>query len=200
MTIEELIQDLRKQLYSKAIPGKLLNNIMDKKLKEFAPRCEHDPVALWIGSYLADLFIVEAREQTGNHMEHVPMAAKYAREEIFSNCDLTDEQQEIILEIVETHHGGEQKHIESKLFTNADAFKFLEPEGVFHLFGAYYQRTDQDFEATMQNVMFKVDEKFHLVDLDEETKREAKELYDRWQYFFERTGVEFKVPEIYKKK
>ena len=47
--------------------------------------------------------------------------------------------------------------------------------------------------------MFKVEEKFVLVDLDEEIKVEAKELYDHWQYFFDQVGIEHKVPSVYQK-
>lgn len=200
MDKKELIAELRTALYAKAIPGKLLNDIMEKKLKEFASQYDHDHDALWVGAYLADLFIVEARTEKGNHMEHVPMASEYAKKEIFPKYGFTDEQKEIILEIIETHHGGEQKHIESKLFTNADCFKFLEPEGVFHLFGAYYIRTKENFKESIQAVMFKLDEKYNLVNLNDEVKKEADELYTKWKFFLDRMGYELEIPEIYKKR
>lgn len=196
--MQKLIAQLKKELNKKEIPGKLLNSIMDKKLKDLAQRYEHDDTALWVGSYIADLFIVEARTQTGNHMKHVPMAADFAKD-LFKKETFTKQQQEIILELIETHHGGKQKFIESKLFKNADCFKFLEPEGVFHLFGVYYKRTNENFKETIQNVMFKVDEKYKLIDLDDRLRKEAKELYDRWQFFFDRMGYELVIPELYQK-
>ena len=48
--------------------------------------------------------------------------------------------------------------------------------------------------------MFKAKEKYDLVDLDEETKKEANELYSRLKWMFDRIGVEEETPEVYKKK
>lgn len=197
--MQDLIKQLREELYSKPLPGKVLNDIMDAKLKELASKYDHDDEALWIGAYLADIRITEARTQTGQHMNHVPMAAEYAKE-LFKKHNIPEDKQEIILEIIERHHeSGPYKHIETKLFVNADCFKFLEPKGAFHLFGAMYGRTNQNFEESIQSVMFKADEKYALVDLDEETKQEANELYSRLKWMFDRIGVEKATPEVYKK-
>ncbi|MBN1331509.1 hypothetical protein JW978_01320 [Candidatus Dojkabacteria bacterium] len=196
--MQNLIKKLRKELYSKPSPGKILNDMMDKKLKEFAKQHRHDEEALWIGSYLADMKITEALE-TGDITKHVPMASKYARQ-IFKQYSIPEDKQEIILEIIEKHHEpGPYEHIETRLFVNADCFKFLEPKGAFHLFGAMYGRTNQDFDGSMQYVMFKAKEKYSLVDLDEKTKEEAEELYARLKWMFDRIGVKEAVPEVYQK-
>lgn len=196
--MHDLIKQLREELYAKAIPGKVLNDLMEDKLKELSSRYEHDSEALWIGAYLADIRIVEARTETGKHENHVPMAAEYAKE-LFKKHSISKDQQEIILEIIEKHHEkGPYKHIETQLFTNADCFKFLEPKGAFHLFGAMYSKNNQDFDASMQSVMFKAEEKYELVDLDDETKKEADMLYKRLKWMFDRIGVEEATPEVYR--
>ncbi|MDQ6985178.1 MAG: hypothetical protein Q9M91_01365 [Candidatus Dojkabacteria bacterium] len=197
--MKQLIKKLRSDLYAKPIPGVVLNDLMEVKLKKLAKKYKHDSEALWIGSYVADLFIVEARRDTGNHMNHLPIASEYAKNELFPNYNFTDHQQEIILEIIEKHHSSEEKkYIETKLFTNADCFKFLEPKGAFHLFGAVYGREGGDFKKAIDMVMFKAQEKYDLVDLDKETIVEATLLYDKLMWMLERSGAELLVPEVYK--
>lgn len=194
--MDKLIVKIRADLYSKPAPGEVLNNITDNKLKELAKKHEHNHNALWLGTYLADLFIWEAKE-TGNITKHVPMAIDYAKK-LIKEHNISDNESEIILELIETHHGGEQKHIESKLYKNSDCFKFLDPKGVFHIFSAFYDDTEKGFEKAIQYAMFKVEEKYSLIDLDDDLKKEANELYERWQWFFKRMGYELKIPDLYK--
>lgn len=196
--MQDLIARIRKELYSKPAPGEVLNNITDKKLVEIASKYPHNNDALWLGTYLADLFITEAKD-TGDITKHVPMAVEYTKQLIIDE-KISDEIAEILIELIETHHGGPQKHIESKLFKNADCFKFLDPKGVFHIFGVFYEETEESFKKAIEYTMFKVEEKYHLVDLDDELKAEAKELYDRWQWFFKRLDYRQVVPELYQNK
>lgn len=197
--MKKLIERLRSEFNSKPSPGILLNQLGEEKLAQLLTRYpNHNSNALWIGAYLADMFITEAI-QTGDITKHVPMALNYAKE-IIAKEGISDVDAQIILELIATHHGGEQKHLESKLFKNADCFKFLLPRGVFHIFSSYYKpATPEGFAKGMQYAMFKVEEKYRLVDLDEELMREAKEFYDHWQFFFNQVGVERSVPSLYKK-
>lgn len=202
--MSDLINNLKSELYAKPSPGLVLNQIADAKLLEFANKYQnHDHQALWIGSYLSDMYITEAIK-VGDINKHVPMAIDRAKA-LIKEENINNNQAEIIFEIISTHHGGEQKHIESKLFKNADCFKFLMPRGVFHIFGAMYGRsTNTDpqakFKEAMQYTMYKVEEKIALVDLDEATIKEAQELYDHWQFFFSRTGVSLDIPDLYSSK
>lgn len=199
----DLIDHLKKELSRKPSPGVILNTLGEDKLKELASRYPtHNHNALWIGAHLADMFITEAL-LTGDITQHVSMALEYAKKMIEEE-GISESDAEIILELITTHHGGEQKHLESKLFKNADCFKFLLPRGVFHIFGTMYGRSDETdpskkFAEAMQYTMFKVEEKYALVDLDNTLKAEAKELYDHWQFFFNRVGVDRKVPGLYNK-
>lgn len=201
--MQRLINRLKQEFHSKPSPGPILNELGEDKLTDLVKRYpDHNSKALWVGAYLADMFITEAI-QGDNITQHVPMALDYAKKIIITNHISSDEA-EIILEIIATHHGGEQKHLESKLFKNADCFKFLMPRGVFHIFGAMYSRSNEiepnkKFVEAMQYTMFKVNEKYQLVDLDDTLKREAKELYDHWQYFFAQVGVAKKTPPLYSK-
>ena len=194
--MKALIKSLRDDLYSKPAPGKILNDITEIKLKKLSKKYEHNYDALWLGSCLADLFITEAKD-TGDIKKHVPMALDYAANLIREN-DISDQEAEIILEVIETHHGGEQKHIESKLYKNADCFKFLDPKGVFHIFAVFYDKSESGFKKAIQYAMYKVDEKYNLVDIDEETKKEAKQLYDHWLWIFKQMPYTLKTPELYK--
>lgn len=201
----DFIEKLKQELHSKPSPGPILNQIAEDKLEEITARYpNHNHNALWIGAYLSDMYITEAIK-TGNIKNHVPMALDRAKQIIEDN-KISKDEAEIILEIIRTHHGGEQKHLESKIFKNADCFKFLHPRGVFHIFSAYYMERTKDepdlkkrFALGMEYTMFKVDEKFALVDLDDNLKTEAKELYDHWQYFFAMSGVEKAIPDLYSK-
>lgn len=197
--MKKLTERLKTEFYSKPSPGILLNQLGEEKLNQLLTRYpNHNSNALWIGAYLADMFITEAI-QTGDITKHVPMALNYAKE-IIAKEGIGEDDAQIIIELIATHHGGEQKHLESKLFKNADCFKFLLPRGVFHIFSSYYKpNTPEGFAKGMQYAMFKVDEKFNLVDLDDELKKEARDLYDHWQFFFNQVGVERNVSSLYKK-
>jgi len=201
--MQNLIAKLKAESHSKPSPGVILNTLGEDKLKELAIRYpDHNSNALWIGAYLADMFITEAIA-TGDITQHVPMALAYAKK-VIEQEKIGAQDAEIILELIATHHGGEQKYLESKLFKNADCFKFLLPRGVFHIFGAMYGRSaemgaNKKFSEAMQYTMFKVEEKFALVDLDDQLKSEAKELYNHWQFFFGQVGVDHKIPERYSK-
>jgi hypothetical protein len=191
-----LIKKLRAELFSKPAPGEVLNNEMEKVLKEVASRYRHDSDSLWIGSYLADMFIQESKE-IGDINKHIPMALAYANK-LFDEENLPLSKQKIILEVISTHHGGTQKYIESRLYKNADCFKFLEPKGVFHIFSAFYKADEKSFKEAMEYTIFKVEEKYRLVDLDDELIKRAKELYDHWQWFFARMPYVLAVPDLYK--
>lgn len=199
----DLLSRLKTDFYAKPSPGPILNELGETKLRELAARYpDHNHFALWVGAYLADLFITEAIS-TGDITRHVPMALDYT-EQVIANEHISKADADIIREIIRTHHGGEQKHLESKLFKNADCFKFLLPRGVFHIFGTMSERSKATdpvakFAEAMQYTMFKVDEKYSLVDLDDQLKAEANELYDRWQYFFAQVGVTKQTPGLYAK-
>lgn len=201
--MKTIINLLRSELYSKPSPGYILNTITDEKLLELSKKYpQHNAGPLWIGAYLSDLYITEAI-QRGDITLHVPMAVERAKK-LIKDEDISTESAEIILEIITTHHGGEQNHIESKLFKNADCFKFLDPRGVFHIFGAMYQRsklTDpmERFEEAMQYTMFKVEEKHDLVNLDKELINESDNLYAHWQYLFGQIDIARTTPKLYKK-
>lgn len=194
--MQRLIKKLKAELYSKPSPGEVLNTITDNKLIEISKSYLHNHDCLWVGTYLADLFITEAKG-TGDIKKHVPMALEYAHE-IIASENIQKQDAEIILEIIATHHGGKQKHIESKLFKNADCFKFLDPKGVFHIFSAMYDGTEKGFEKAIQYTMFKVEEKFSLVDLNDDLITEANELHDHWDWIFKQMKYDKATPELYK--
>lgn len=194
--MKDLIKKYKKELYSKPSPGYILNKITDEKLTQFARKFPHDSEALWLGAYLADLFITEAIA-IGDINKHIKMAEEFAFGLMKKN-NISETKAEIILEIITTHHGGKQKHIESKLYKNADCFKFLDPRGVFHIFGAYYKNSKETFKTAIEYTMYKVEEKYNLVDLDKETKDEAQELYDHWKWLFSKMEFKLITPEIYK--
>lgn len=195
--MQELITKLRENLYSKPAPGLILNNLFEKKLKELESefKGEIDHEALWIGSYIADLFITEAKDK-GDITEHVPMAIKFAKE-IIKEYKINTTQADKIIEIISTHHGGEQKYLESKLFKNSDCFKFLLPEGVFHIFSANYKNNPENLDEAMNFALFKIDEKHKLVDLNDKLIKEAEKLYNDWIELFSTTKYKVERPKIY---
>jgi hypothetical protein len=199
--MNQLIEKLRKEFWDKPYPSYILKKIGEEKLIEFEKEYEVDHDALWIGAHIADMFISEA-VKLGAMPQHVPMALDFAREIFKQNPAITDKQQKIIIEIIGTHHGGEQKFIESKIFKNADCFKFLEPKGVFNFFADIFNREQDGNEEeritkAIQAVMYKVEEKYSLVDLNKKVQQQAFELYSYWQLIFNRSNIEYKVPNRY---
>lgn len=189
MKYSKLIKNLKKELSSKVAPGEVFNNIMEDKLQKIARKYKHNHELLLIGSYLSDIKLDEAIILK-DLSKHVDLALKYSND-IFKKYNFSVEEIEIVKEIIQTHHGGEQTHIESKIFKNADNFKFLEPKGWMHLFGRYYEDGEISFKLAAQRTLYKVEEKYSLVDM-EELKEEAKYLYRHAKEVFDRIGVNLK--------
>lgn len=201
--MKELIEKLHQEFWAKPYPSDILKKLGAERLVILEKRYQVDHDALWIGAIISDMFIAEAVKL--NKMPiHVDMAVEYAKEIFKIYPQINSLQQEKIIEIIATHHGGEQKYIESKLFKNADCFKFLEPLGVFNFFADVLGRNtegsiEQRTTKAMNDVLYKIEEKFALVDLDEQTINEAKELYTHWKFLFSKSGIEFVIPDRFKK-
>lgn len=195
--MKELIATLRAELYSKPAPGEVLNNIAEEKSKEILTRYSCNEDAFWIGFYCADMMIFEAKSK-GNLNLHIPLAVEYFLQ-LKDKYSISEELSTIVLDIIETHHGGEQRTIESKIFKNADCFKFLNPKGVFHIFGSFYKNSEESFKEAIEYTLYKVDEKYHLVDLDMQLIEEAKSLYEDWQRLFKRMEYSVQLPALYRK-
>lgn len=171
-----LISDLNKELSSKTAPGPILDEIMFRRLELFSQKFDHNHDLLLIGAILGDIRIDEAKAM-GDKSKHVEFALEYAQE-IYKGYSVPQKDQEIVNEIIETHHGGEQRFQESKIYKNADNFKFLETRGLLHLFGVFYNdHTIKGLEQTVSFVKNILDEKLRLTDFDEETVEEAKQLH-----------------------
>jgi hypothetical protein len=185
LSYSKLIADLKKELASKQSPGPVLDQLMFARLDIFAQRYEHNHELLLLGAVLSDIRIDEAKV-TGDIGRHIELALQYA-EEIFEANKITESEQEIVREVIATHHGGAQKYIESKIFKNADNFKFLEPKGCLEYFSMVYERKDlANFDEALATVKHKLKEKLDLTDLDEEAISEAKMLYDFNTFFLDK--------------
>jgi len=174
--VQQLIPKLQNDLYKKDTPGVILLELRRYWLNKFIEKYKCDEEALELGFLLSDFKLQEAtmlRKQN----EHMRMALDYATQ-VFENYDLSSDRQQIVFEIIRTHHGGTQTHIESKLVKNADCLAFLEPKGWMHYFGSFYlAKTEDGFNDAFNKVDVKLKEKIELVDLDPETLAEANKLY-----------------------
>jgi|GEM_PF-4455255 len=158
---EPLIGTLLKKLYSKPAPSKTLNDITFKRLLELESKNRVDHTALWIGAIIADLFISEARKANDLKL-HLPLAKEFADNFIKEN-GFKEKESEIILEIIGTHHGGEQIYLESKLFKIADCHKFLEPAGLIDLISDYYKIEGKSLIESLELAQNKLNEKYSLI-------------------------------------
>lgn len=173
---KEVIDALRDELSAKVSPGPILDEIMFRRLETFSKNLEHNHDLLLIGATLGDIRIDEARAK-GDKDAHVKLALDYARE-VYKKYSISSEDQDVIDEVIRTHHGGAQKYTESKIYKNADNFKFLETRGCFHFFGALYTQHDSTgLNDVVERVKGKLNEKLELTDLNENVVIEAKELY-----------------------
>lgn len=158
---EPLIGPLLDTLYSKPAPSKVLNDITFKRLFELESINKVDHRSLWLGSIIADLFISEARKAK-DLKTHLPLAMEYANRFIKDN-GLTEKETVIILEVIGTHHGGEQSNLESKLFKIADCHKFLEPAGLIDLISDYYKKEGSSLSDSLSLAENKLLEKYNLI-------------------------------------
>lgn len=172
----KIIEELKTELSTKSTPGPILDEIMFRRLEEFSKGLDHNHDLLMVGAILGDIRIDEAKA-LGNIESHVELAMEYAQE-IYKKYDISEEDQEVINEVISTHHGGEQKFNESKIYKNADNFKFLETRGCMHFFGALYSQYDaQGLSKAASTVKGKLEEKLNLTDLSESVIEEANELF-----------------------
>ncbi len=195
--MQDLLSKLKRDLYLKQAPGVILCNLRESWLEKFVAKYPCNIDALMLGFMLADFRLQEAM-QLHKINEHIRMGVDYAHQ-VFERHEIAKDIQEIVLEIITTHHGGEQKHTESKLFMNADCMGFLEPKGLMHIFGRYYtEQSEEKFEEAVQSALYKAEEKLALVNLDEETIKEANLLFEKIKWMVERMGIKGKTPGIYK--
>jgi len=181
--IQELTDKLQRELYSKYMPGEVLLNLREKWLEKFLETYKCNVEALMLGFMFSDYKLQEATELR-KQIEHIRMAHDYAEQAFERYSDISQETQKIVLEIIDSHHGGTHKYIESKLFKNADALAFLEPKGWMHFFASKYDNKGEDsFKSALKMVEEKIEEKSQLVDLDDTTIAEAKLLKEKYEWF-----------------
>lgn len=178
MKYESLIQHLKTEVSTRTSPGPVLNNIMFRYIDDFSRKYKINSDLIYIGGMLSDIRLDEAIGEN-RIQDHIEMAVRYFGE-LIDEYEISKDDSEIIIEIIETHHGGAQKFIESKIFRNADNFKFLEPRGCFHYLGSLYENhTDDELDEVINEVIRKLEEKLKLTDLDDETIELANDLFNK---------------------
>ncbi len=184
--IEELTRKIQRDLYSKNNPGSVILSLREKWLEIFTQSYNVNIDALMLGFMLADFKLQESidlRKQT----DHIRMALDYANQAFERYSEIPKDLQEIVIEIIATHHGGSQNYTESKLFKNAVAMSMLEPKGWIHQFSLIYDGKDDDsFQFAIKKIDEKFEEMFLLVDLDENTINEANLLKEKYAWFRKR--------------
>lgn len=176
-----LIEKLQRDLYSKELPGVVLLNLREKWLETFLKKHTCNQEALLLGFMLCDYKLQEATMLRKTH-EHTRMASDHARQ-LFLSYELPPSVQEIVLEMIETHHTGTQKFIEAKLLRNAECMADLEPKGILHTFGRNYTSyTESSFTDAFKYLFQNAQKKVSVVDLDQETVDEARSLFERLEW------------------
>lgn len=173
-----LIEKLQRDLYSKDLPGVVILNMREKWLETFLTKYDCNQEALLLGFMLCDYKMQEATMLRKVH-EHVRMAADHARQ-LFLSYEVPHSVQEIVLEMIETHHRGDQKFIESKLLKNAECMADLEPKGFLHTFGrSYSSYSESSFTETFTSIFQNAQTKVDSVNLDQDTIAIANELFEQ---------------------
>jgi uncharacterized protein len=94
---------------------------------------EYDREAIWVAAHLHDWGGYTWWHTPG--VEHQFRSAEVARETL-RDYDCTDEFRDLVLEIIQFHHGGGEpdRSLESRLFTDADALDLLGVVGICRVF------------------------------------------------------------------
>lgn len=170
-------------------PGIIRTNIRKGYSEKFLQRYKVNEDAYWVGFYLADSKINEAKKLE-DISRHQSMAVEYANE-LFEKYEVEDLDQQVIIDIIMSHHTTEHKFKESKIFTNAVSISFLEPKGFLELFSRYFDKhTEEEFEKSLKVAMERVYDKLRFIDLDQATIDEAKALYEKIEWMIRRMGYE----------
>jgi len=180
--IQELTLKVQRELYAKLLPGEVLLNIRENWLEKLLETHHCNVEALMLGFMFADFKLQEATDLRKPN-DHIRMSLDYARQAFDRYSEISLDDQNIVLEIIETHHGGNHNHIESKLFKNADSLAFLEPKGWFHFFSLNYDnKGDQSFGFAMKKLDEIIEDRYLHVDLNDEVVAEAKLLKEKYEW------------------
>jgi hypothetical protein len=183
--MRNIIEKLQRELYAKANPGVVLLNLREKWLEKFLTKHKCDQDILLMGFMLAD-YKLQVATQLRKPQDHIRMSMEYANQ-IFETYNVDASAKEVITEIVETHHNGKQRFIESKLFRNAEAMALLDPEGFMFNFGNIYsaESTHNEVKTFIQKAVLDAEKRLSIIDLDDETIDGANHLYANLKTFLQ---------------
>lgn len=189
-TIQDLIELLKEKAQDEKFgPGVIRTNLRKQYSEKFLQRYKVNEDAYWVGFYLADSKINDAKKLE-DISKHQSMAVEWANE-LFEKYEVEDLDRQVIIDMIVSHHTTDHKFKESKIFTNVDSLAFLEPKGFMHMFASYWNEdSEKGFEESLAITMDKINEKVKLVDLDQTTIDEAKALYERIEWIVRRMGYE----------
>lgn len=185
MNYEEIIKKARELAYLES--GKSVRPLFElanKNGQKLAEKLGADKDIVMLGTLLMDLKLKQAMKD-GKINEHVKMSLD-ATKQFLQGFELDKEIRNKIYNSVEAHHGNIPfESLEAEICANADCYKFLHPEGVLRYIGILSGERGEDFEDVLNQVEYKMDEKWNILSLDickkelEPYYRQFKELISR---------------------
>lgn len=177
---EQLVEDIFKLAKEEVALPELLYFTLEKGVY-LARLYQADQDLVKISICLMDLKLQEAKKN-GDIKEHVKMASDFAKE-FLKDYDISKEDYDKIINGIECHHG---KKIftctEAEICLNADCYLFIDPKGVFSYLGLLAKR-NMNLEEQMEQLSFKLEEKYHLLTLDQ-SKKDLEESYQMFHTLF----------------
>jgi hypothetical protein len=154
--------------------------IANKQGQILAEQFNVDKDIVMLGTLLMDLKLGECLKE-GKIDEHIDRSVT-AADEFLTKHHVPEEKKGKILNCVACHHATRPFACkEAEIVANADCYKFLHPYGIFVYFMILGER-GSDPKKTLEQVEFKIDEKWNALTLDS-CKKELEHNYKEFKCF-----------------
>jgi len=183
MNYEEIIKKAREWAVSEIEKydslALLLFEISEAKALELAEKMNVDKNIVHLGAILMDIGLGKAKEE-GRILEHTKIGVELAKE-FFKDFDLGKEEENKILNCIESHHGKVAfESLEAEVCTNADCYRFISPRGVFVFLYHMGKGKEFNFGGVLDFAEEKMDEKWNILSLDI-CKQELEPYYKQFK-------------------
>lgn len=177
---ERAIALAREEINTYGVPDMLLLDISLDNGRKIAKALDANQHLVEIGISMMDVKLGQAFKEK-RIKDHVGMSIETAKD-FLKEFNLSENDLAIIINAIQGHHGGKEfNSIEAEICANADCYRFIHPKGVFLYFTVLGKRLG-DFNACLDQVEAKMDEKFNIISLPI-VKNELEPIYKTFKEY-----------------
>lgn len=175
--MKEIIQKAKKlaleEIEKTGYPSVFNFDTSNEKGQEIAIKMGADKEIVILGTILMDLKLGECLIE-GKLQQHSQRSAEATRKFLEEN-NIDEKVIKIVENCVAAHHKKiPYESLEAEICANADCYRFLSPQNIFHSFLSYLK--ESDLKSALNHIEEKMDEKWNILSLDM-CKNELEKYY-----------------------